>query len=313
MRPDMDDYAELDETKPLAGSRAMSWMVLAIAVGGFAALAYFAYHSGANTINADEMMVVEADGAPMKEAPTTPDGAEFANQDKTIYDVISPNGASQTSEKLLPEPEQPVAPSVAQPAPAQEAPAAASTPVAKEVAPSTAPATTTTYVAEPATAPAKPEDTQTAAAATTAALVAAEPAKAQTATPVESAPAKPVEKSFAAPQMVNEKPATKTPATAPEKAKTESKPKVEKAPVKATSGGAYKLQLGAFKSEAEAQAAWKKISGKYSAVISGAPTIVKAEVNGGTFYRLRAGSFVSVDAAKAACAKLSGQACFPVK
>lgn len=309
MRPDMDDYAELDETKPLAGSRAMSWMVLAIAVGGFAALAYFAYHSGANTINADEMMVVEADGAPMKEAPTTPDGAEFANQDKTIYEVISPNGASQTSEKLLPEPEQPVAPSVAQPAPAQEVTAAAPTPEVKEVALATAPATTATYVAEPVAAPAKPVDTQTAAAATTAALAAAEPVKAA----VETAPAKPVEKSFAAPQMVNEKPAIKTQAAAPEKVKAESKPKAEKAPVKASAGGAYKLQLGAFKSEDEADAAWKKISGKYSAVLSGAPTIVKAEVNGGTFYRLRAGSFASADAAKAACAKLSGQACFPTK
>lgn len=312
MRPDMDDYAEIDETKPLAGSRAMSWMVLAIAVGGFAALAYFAYHSGANTINADEMMVVEADSAPMKEAPTTPDGAEFANQDKTIYDVISPNGASQASEKLLPEPERPVAPSNAQPASVQESPAAP-TPVVKEVTPVTAPATTTTYVAEPVAATVKPVDTQAAAAATTAALAAAEPVKANSATPVESAPAKPLEKSFSAPQMVNEKPAVKTQAAAPEKAKTESKPKVEKAPVKASAGGAYKLQLGAFKSEAEAEAAWKKISGKYSAVLSGAPTIVKAEVNGGTFYRLRAGSFASVDAAKVACAKLGGQACFPVK
>lgn len=305
MRPDMDDYAEIDETKPLAGSRAMSWMVLAIAVGGFSALAYFAYHSGANTINADEMMVVEADSTPMKEAPTTPDGAEFANQDKTIYDVISPNGSSQTAEKLLPEPEQPVALNSSQPAPAAAAPA----PVAKEAAPATAPATTTTYVAEPVTAPAKPVDTQSAAAATTAALAAAEPV----AKPVEAAPAKPVEKSFSAPQLVNEKPATKTPATAPEKANVDAKPKAEKAAVKPSAGGAYKLQLGAFKSEAEAQAAWKKISAKHSAVLSGAPTIVKAEVNGGTFYRLRAGSFASADAAKAACAKLGGQACFPVK
>lgn len=310
MRPDMDDYAEIDDTKPLAGSRAMSWMVLAIAVGGFAALAYFAYHSGANTINADEMMVVEADGAPMKEAPTTPDGAEFANQDKTIYDVISPVGASQTAEKLLPEPEQPVALSATQSSPAQEAPAAAApAPVAKEAEPAAAPATTTTYVAEPVAAPAKPVDTQSAVATTTAALAAAEPAT----KPVEVASVKPAEKSFSAPQMVNEKPAIKTPATAPEKAKAESKPKAEKVAMKASAGGAYKLQLGAFKSEGEAQAAWKKISGKHSAVLSGAPTIVKAEVNGGTFYRLRAGSFASADEAKAACAKLGGQACFPTK
>ena len=45
MKPDMDEYADIDETRPNA-SRAMSWMVLAVAVGGFAALAYYAYHSG---------------------------------------------------------------------------------------------------------------------------------------------------------------------------------------------------------------------------------------------------------------------------
>lgn len=310
MRPDMDDYAEMDESKPAGGSRTMSWMVLALAVGGFAALAYYAYNSGANVVNADEMMVVEADATPIKEAPSAPDGAEFPNQDKTIYDVISPNGAAQTGEKLLPEPERPVTaasiedseddlPSVA--------PAAVAT--APVVAPATAP-TTTTFVAEPKKPDtAKPLETQVAAAATTAALGAV--VTAPVAKPAAVAPqvAKPVEKSFSAPEMVNEKPASKPVAAVNEKPKPVAKPKAEKA----SASGAYKVQLGAFKSEEEANAAWKKISGAHSAVLSGAPTIVKADVNGATFYRLRAGSYASADAAKAACATLGGQACFPTK
>ncbi len=120
------------------------------------------------------------------------------------------------------------------------------------------------------------------------------------------AEAKPVEKSYASPQMINEKPKK-------EEAKAAAKPVAKPKAVTATAGGAYKVQLGAFKSEAEAEAAWKKISSAHSDVLSGSPTIVKAEVNGGTFYRLRTGSYANAAEAKAACAKLGGQACMPVK
>ena len=106
--------------------------------------------------------------------------------------------------------------------------------------------------------------------------------------------------------------------------KAEAKPAVKPAEKPATktvaavapaaSGkGDYKIQLGAFKSEAEAQANWKKIAAKFPGTIGGAPIIVKATVGSGTFYRLRASGFASSNAAKEACAKLSAakQACFP--
>ena len=66
-------------------------------------------------------------------------------------------------------------------------------------------------------------------------------------------------------------------------------------------------------SESEAQAAWKKLSGAHSDVLSGTPNIVQAEVNGATYYRLRAGSFASSADAKALCGKLGGAACMAVK
>jgi cell division protein FtsN len=289
MRPNIDEYEDIEETKGTGGSRAMSWMVLAVAVGGFAALAYYAYNSGSRTAVDGEMIVVEADGAPIKEAPVDPEGEQFPNKDKTIYDVIAQDGQQQV-EKLMPEPEKPVA--------------AMNVEDSEDAEPVVVPPATT-FVAEPTKAtvaePAKPV-----AAKVEPAKVAPQPVV--EAKPVEKViePAKAEEKSYADPEMINEKSVTgvvEAPKPAPEKPKTEK-------PASA-SGGAYKIQLGAFKSEAEARGAWKKISGKFG--LGGVPSIVKADVNGGTFYRLRTGSYASSADAKAACASMAGQACMAVK
>lgn len=317
MRPDVEDYEDIEEAEPRNVSRAMSWVVLAVAVGGFAALAYYAYHSGNAAQNEGETLLVEANDAPIKQAPQNPDGEEFANKDKTIYDVIAPSGTADKVEKLMPEPERPVAAAnvedvdeEASPMPEQAPDAVAATPApattsfaapeaVKKQAPVVVAATSTPIAQTPVAKPAVEAPTQV-----------HEVPVATVAKPVEPVATKPavVEKSFSSPEMINEKPSTKKP-----EAKAEPEKKVEKPVVAASAGGAYKLQLGAFKSEAEAQAAWKKMSAKHSAVLSGASNIVKAEVNGGTFYRLRAGSYATSADAKAACAKLGSQACIPVK
>lgn len=309
MRPDVEDYSEVeaDEPRAFAGSRAMSWMVLAVAVGGFSALAYYAYHSGSKSAESETLMV-EADASPIKEAPVDAGGEQFPNKDKTIYDAIGNEGAAP-AEKLLPEAERPV--SAVDVEDSEESVPATSPAAVAAVAAAVPNVTSSTVVKEP--------------------VVEAAP---QTVSeqPV-AAVAKPVaeKKSFEAPQMINEK---KIVAVKEEKpvaeVKVEAKPVVEakpapvavKAPAKpkpvakvapASAGGSYKVQLGAFKSEEEAQSAWKKISAAHSGVLSGAPSIVKAEVNGGIFYRLRAGTYASSADAKAACASMAGQACIAVK
>ncbi len=319
-----EDYAEVDESQPVNSSRAMSWMVLAVAVGGFAALAYYAYHSGTKSMDGADTAVIQADNSPIKEAPANPEGEQFPDKDKTIYDVIAPNGEQKTAEKLMPEPEHPIAatnvedseddappPNAAAaqaPAPVASAPAASN----NAAAPATA-ANTTTFVAG-TNAPAMANTTSTAPQNVS------EQTVATTAKPVATAPAAaatPAAKSYAAPEMVNEKKATAKKDAPAATAKTEvaAKPKAEpkKAAAKPAAGGSYMVQLGAFKSESEAQAAWKKISGAHSDVLGGTPTIVKAEVNGTTYYRLRTGSYASAADAKADCGKLGGQACMPVK
>ncbi len=309
MRPDMDNYEDIEDGKQVGSSRAMSWMVLAVAVGGFAALAFYAYHSGTQTPANGEMLVVEADGAPIKQAPENPEGEQFPNKDKTIYDVIAPDG-DKSVEKLLAEPERPVAAANVEDsedaAPVATTPPAALKAIAKTEVNGTV-AATTTFVAPEAVGEPALLEAPVVKAPVAAAPVVAKPVQPQTVTP-----AAPKEKSYAAPHMVNDKKATE-PKSAETKPAVKAKPQVAAPAAKTPSSGGYMVQLGAFKSEAEAQANWKKISGKYSDVISGNSIIVKADVNGSTFYRLRANGFNSADAAKAACVRLSakGQACFP--
>jgi len=93
--------------------------------------------------------------------------------------------------------------------------------------------------------------------------------------------------------------------------------KAPAAPVTAAATGNYVLQVGAYKSEAEALAAWKTYQNRHAGLLSGAgPNIQKADLGEkGTWFRLRVGAFASKDAATALCDKLKaeGGACFPAK
>lgn len=84
-------------------------------------------------------------------------------------------------------------------------------------------------------------------------------------------------------------------------------PKAKAAPV---ASGNQTVQLGAFKSEADASAAWKKVSG-FAALSGKSPNIVRADLgNKGIFYRLRVGGVN----AKATCESLAGKSpCMVVK
>lgn len=141
------------------------------------------------------------------------------------------------------------------------------------------------------------------------------PSHPQTATP-KPAEAKPVETKPVQVAKTTPPPEIRatTQAPAPEAAPPAPKP-VEAAPV--ASGGAFVLQIGAYKSQAEADSAWNTYHGKHAGTLSGYAKSVKQVDLGakGTWYRLRVGSFASKDAAAALCSKLTaeGGACFPAK
>lgn len=85
------------------------------------------------------------------------------------------------------------------------------------------------------------------------------------------------------------------------------------APKPAASGGVA-LQIGAFKTRAEADAAWRAYSGKHAALLKGyGPDIQEADLGDkGTWYRLRIAGFGDREMASALCDRLKadGGGCF---
>ena len=73
------------------------------------------------------------------------------------------------------------------------------------------------------------------------------------------------------------------------------------------------LQIGAFKSQAEAAAAWKTYQAKHAALLSGySDNVQQADLGEkGTWYRLRVGGFADKEVATALCDRLKadGGAC----
>jgi hypothetical protein len=80
------------------------------------------------------------------------------------------------------------------------------------------------------------------------------------------------------------------------------------APVAASAGGTV-IQIGAFKSQAEADAAWKVYSARHGALVKGySPNVLAADLGEkGTWYRLRIAGFTDRDVAAAVCDRLKAQ------
>ncbi len=76
------------------------------------------------------------------------------------------------------------------------------------------------------------------------------------------------------------------------------------APAPAAQGGRWRIQLGAFSSEAGARSAWAAVSGRLPGL---RPTVTRA----GAMFRLQAGGLANREAAMRACAA-ARSACFPV-
>ena len=314
-------------------------MVVVVCVfAGFVGLSWYAYHAGVQSVKDDDLLVVEADKTPLKEKPLDPGGMKFPNQDKTIFDTFAGNSQQPAKvERVLPKPEEQMAKPAETPDTTtwineklqkheQEAPAAAKEKViGSEAKPVEA--------AIPAQQPDKPIETPPAkfnppksdAHEAAHQVIKAEPvvdeeapqtyvAK-KTAVVADNAAVKPAEP---APQKVvalPEKPVT----AAKEEKKEQKKEQVEKPADKpkeekkaAVPSGHFAVQLGAYRSEDEANEAWEKMHLKQKELSDKSPTIIEADLGEkGIYYRLRVSGLASVGDAKALCAALSakGQAC----
>ncbi|MGE0754842.1 MAG: SPOR domain-containing protein [Alphaproteobacteria bacterium] len=276
---DMDeDYID-ESAEVLSGvARWVPPVVVVTALGGFMMLAWYAYQAGTQSVDENELLVVEADDTPIKEKPEDPGGMQFPNKDKMIFETFSSQGGEHPKvERLMPEPEEPVV--------------------------ITANESTTTFV--------NTEATQDKPAAVETPKEVKDDFVKQAALDKDAKNAGEEVKSF-------RKEAEEQPAAPVNIVESKPEPKAEpkQTEVAPASGGAMQIQLGAYRSHGEAEFGWKKIRDKNASLLSGRNhTIVKADLGAkGVYYRLRVTGFANMDSAKDFCNKLSarGQACMAV-
>ncbi|HXS07856.1 MAG TPA: SPOR domain-containing protein [Rhizomicrobium sp.] len=289
---------DADEEEDVEGSRLPLLIVLALLVlAMFAGFVWLAYSEGVAR-GRGEAPVITADAGPARVAPANPGGPSEPYKSFKVYEQPAPpdDDTTQTAKQNAP---------AQSPPPAAAKPAAAPPVTAKAEPPKAAP------VATPPTKPA-PASTQMAAATPAPKPAAPSPAPKPTAAKPSAAtarPEQPVGPATAPPRALNT--ATATPPAA-----TPVKPATTPVPVttQSGSGGSVALQIGAYKSQSDANTAWTIYRSKHGALLSGySPDVQQADLGEkGTWYRLRIAGFPSKDVASALCDRLKadGGTCF---
>ncbi len=291
----------------------MSIIVLILAVSGFFGLAWYAYENSTQHMRIEDVLLVEADDAPYRRAPDEKGGMEFVHKDKKAYALLDKDTIdSGKSAKAAPKAEVPDAALIEKAQKATE-PAKEETKETVETLFSEA-ETKKTRIEEKKEAlkkELKEETVSTYVKPKEPVKVAEkkpEPVEIKTPAPVKPTPK--TEKKAEAPKVVEKNVEPKK----PEPVKTVQR-KAPAKPKAAPASGSYQVQIGAFRSNSEAETQWKKIRSKHSDIIGSlSRKIVRADLGDkGIYYRLRVTGLSSSDAAKSLCATLSarGQACFP--
>jgi hypothetical protein len=270
-----------EDEEDVEGSRLPLLIVLALLVlAMFAGVVWLAYTQGVAR-GRTETPVLTAQNGPARVAPQNAGGAAEPYKGFKIYEQPAPPDEDTDSSTAS------AAPKIAAARPAPAPPA----PESKPVAPAPAPAAPKIAAAIPAPAPVKPP-----VAAPAPKIAAAAPVK----TPVIAAKP-PAPAATAAPRSLTPPPKLAAAITPP-----------PAAPVVAA--GEFVLQIGAFPSQADADAAWKAYKSKHAALLADATDDVqKADLGDkGTWYRLRVTGFPSKDVASAMCDRLKadGGNCF---
>lgn len=316
--------------KPKSGlAKILPTLITLAAFGGLAVLAWFAYQEGKNPVSEDEVPVIKADQEPFKHAPDNADSEDAPHAEKEVYNSFSSDKpAIDKKAQAMPDSERPIdrsflkqfagtgddessnpkqeavtfgdkkpdakadAPLEAKPLPLAKANEALPTPntggveVVKkmETAKEEHPPVADEAALKKAVDMMKPDEESAAVSE------------------------KQVVKKAA---VVKAKPTAKAPAK-----KDTAKKETAKKTVAAKATG-LRVQLGAYRSDAEATHEWKKALAKHKTQLAGLKMMVqKVDIAGkGTMFRLQAGPVKSKDAARVLCKELvaAGQGCFIAK
>ena len=269
-----------EDEEDVEGSRLPLLIVIALLVlAAFGAVVWLAYQRGVQQGHAEAPRTIAAEPGPAKVAPGNAGGTPTPYTGLKIYQQPAPSDEEANADTAPPPPSE--VPTI-KPAPVAATPAASTPPAVKPIpAPAATPEPTMRAAKPPVTVPPP---------ATKPVTVVAKPAPTQTAvaTPVVKPP----------PAVV--KPPVDTPVATPPPA---------------TAGGAL-LQIGSYKSEADANSAWAAYKAKHGTLVSAlSPDIKQVDLGAkGTWYRLRvvAGS-KSEGASLCDKLKAEGGACIPTK
>lgn len=292
---------------PQGGGKGKSLLVAGALIGAaVAGAAGFYALSGGSGDGRVTAPVIPADDAPYKVRPADPGGMQVPNQDKLVYDRLEPEGETRPEvETLLPEPEAPATPPVAQQQAASpdqmETEGRESLPKASSDAPmSPPPPPSLEGEAAEGEGVQVPEAIRTMSGAGQTADTAA--SEAPETAPEGPAEQQPAESEASTAPDAPEEPVVKD--TAPEPA-AEQEPT---APAEAgKSQGAYMIQLAALRSEDAARKHFQTMQGKYPDLLGPLSLVVERADLGdkGVFYRVRATGLESEAAAKDVCKRLS--------
>lgn len=288
---DMDSREDFDFEDDESEGGLLRWVSLLFvlaAIGGFAALAWYAYKSGMQPVSEDEIPYVAAVEEPLKEKPEEPGGWQFEHQDKSVYNQLAAGREGQerpVAERLLPAPEEPV-----------------ERPEAEQVVPEEFQRETVSGTEVPTPIPSTPAKE-------------AEPVEEETVSETLIAPTPAPEPEA----PVEEQAAIEEAPVAESKPEPKPAPAAEPAPTPAPSAanGRWMAQLGAFGSDEDARAAWGKISAAHGSRLQTSNyTVERADLGAkGVFHRLQMGPFGSEAEVRKVCEYLeqNRQGCFVVK
>lgn len=303
----------------------------------FAAAAWYALHRSDMQPGATaEVPLVKAEPGAVKEKPDDPGGLKIPNQDKLVFERITPKPPAPMVEKLAPAPEEPMAKASTPEAPAiadlpADGPAntanpttekamAATEPIAEKAAETTAtPATARTHAAPPAI-PVKTEATKTSKVESLLPAAGGAPKSTSSETKATVGEAKVTVREQAPPAptvQAKAPPDTKAKAAvaAPTKAPENATPVTKSAAAKTINSG-YRIQMVAFRKAKLADAAWRRLQKTHADILGGLSGHTERVELGkrGTYYRVQAGFFETAAEARSACVKLKAkrQDCFIV-
>jgi cell division protein FtsN len=293
------------------GSRLPLLIVIALLVlAAFAGVVYLAYTEGVQKGRSDAPRVITAQSGPAKVAPTDAGGTATPYKGLKIYEQPAPTDEEAGNEDAAPPPPTEVSPS----RPAAVAPAAPPATTASMTAKTSGVSTTHPPLAS---TPQTKLALNTPAVSTKSPPPAVKPAAKSAVTATQQVATAPP-KSLAS-LTTAAKPAAAGTKGPPAVASVEPKPILPAVPVPAAAApamvsGAYVLQIGSYKSDAEAHAAFASLKARNTTLLSGYSANIKQVDLGpkGTWYRLRVGSFADKDGASTLCQRLGGS-CFPAR